>query len=91
MSGESRVSYFLVGLGIGAAMSVFFAPKSGKDAREFVALKAEEGKKYTQDKVREVREQAEAFVEHGKEFAASISGAVKAGQDEYQRAMSEPL
>ena len=91
MSGESRVSYFLVGLGIGAAISVFFAPKSGKDTREYVALKAEGGKKYTQDKVREVREQAEAFVERGKEFAASISGAVKAGRDEYQRAMSEPL
>ena len=74
--------YFLVGLGVGAAISVFFVPKSGKGTREYVALKAEEGKKYTQDKVREVREQAEAFVEHGKEFAASISGAVKAGRDE---------
>jgi hypothetical protein len=30
MSGESRVSYFLVGLGVGAAISVFFVPKSGK-------------------------------------------------------------
>jgi gas vesicle protein len=91
MSGESRVSYFLVGLGVGAAISVVFAPKSGKDTREFVALKAEEGKKRAQDKVREVRVQAEDLVERGKEFAASISGAVKAGRDAYQQVMSEPL
>ena len=33
----SKVSYFLVGLGVGALMGVLFAPKSGEDTREYLA------------------------------------------------------
>jgi len=40
----SKVSYFLVGLGIGALVGILFAPKSGEETREFLAQKAEEGK-----------------------------------------------
>jgi gas vesicle protein len=42
----SKVSYFLVGLGVGALVGVLFAPKSGEDTREYLAGKADEGKDY---------------------------------------------
>ena len=32
----SKVSYFLVGLGVGALVGVLFAPKSGEDTREYL-------------------------------------------------------
>jgi gas vesicle protein len=67
----STVSYLLVGLGVGAAVGIFFAPKLGKDAREYLIRKAEESTKYAQHKVRELREQAEDFVERRKGLAAS--------------------
>jgi gas vesicle protein len=87
----SAVSYLLVGLGVGAVVGIFFAPKSGKDTRKYLVRKGKEGRKYTQHKIRELREEAEDVVERGKEVAESISGAVDAGRDAYQRLVSKAL
>ena len=85
----AKVSYFLVGLGIGALIGILFAPKSGEETREFLTQKAEEGKDYAQRKARELRERAEDLLERGKQVAQrqkdSISAAVEAGRDAYQR------
>ena len=85
----SRISYFMVGLGIGALIGILFAPKSGEETREYLAKKADEGKEYAQRKARELRERAEDLLERGKEVATrqkdSISAAVDAGREAYQR------
>ena len=44
----SKVTYFLVGLGVGALVGVLFAPKSGEETRDFLSKKADEGKEYAQ-------------------------------------------
>jgi gas vesicle protein len=89
----SRVGYLLIGLGVGSALGIFFAPRSGKETRERLVQRAQENKKYAQDKVRELREHAEDLVERGKEFAArqkeSISGAIDAGRHAYQQERSK--
>ncbi len=89
----AKVSYFLVGLGIGALIGILFAPKSGEETREFLTQKAEEGKDYAQRKARELRERAEDLLERGKQVAQrqkdSISAAVDAGRDAYQRERSK--
>jgi gas vesicle protein len=89
----AKVSYFLVGLGIGALIGILFAPKSGEETREFLTQKAEEGKDYAQRKARELRERAEDLLERGKQVAQrqkdSISAAVDAGRDAYQREKSK--
>ena len=46
----SRVSFFLVGLGIGALVGILFAPKSGEETREYLSSKAEEGRDFAQKK-----------------------------------------
>jgi gas vesicle protein len=85
----SKVSYFLVGLGIGALVGILFAPKSGEETREYLSKKADEGKEYAQRKARELRERAEDLLERSKEVAKnqkdSISAAVEAGREAYQR------
>lgn len=85
----SKVSFFLVGLGIGALVGILFAPKSGEETREFLAAKADEGREYAQRKARELRERAEDILERGKTAAGrqkdTISAAVDAGRDAYQR------
>jgi len=89
----SKVSYFLVGLGIGALIGILFAPRSGEDTRDYLAQKAEEGKEYAQKKARELRERAEDLVDRGKQVAArqkeSLSAAVEAGREAYQREKSK--
>src|ERR1700758_922569 len=65
-----KVTYFLVGMGIGALVGVLFAPKSGEETRKFLSDKAEEGRDYAQKKARELRERADDLVERGKETAS---------------------
>jgi gas vesicle protein len=85
----SRVSFFLVGLGIGALVGILFAPKSGEETREYLAAKADEGKEYAQRKARELRERAEDLIERSKEIMSrqkdAISSAVDAGKETYKR------
>lgn len=85
----SKVSFFLVGLGIGAMVGILFAPKSGEETREYLAQKADEGREYAQRKARELRERAEDIVERGKSVASrqkeTLAAAVDAGRDAYQR------
>jgi gas vesicle protein len=85
----SKVTYFLVGLGVGALVGVLFAPKSGEETREFLSKKADDGRDYAQRKARELRERADELIEQSKDVAArkkeSISAAVEAGREAYLR------
>jgi gas vesicle protein len=85
----SKVSFFLVGLGIGALVGILFAPKSGEETREYLTSKADEGRDYAQKKARELRERAEDLIERSKEIMAkqkdAISTAVDAGKETYKR------
>jgi len=65
---STKVAYFLAGFGIGAAVALLFAPLSGEETRKRIADKAQEGKEYVASKSRELRQQAEEFVDHGKEL-----------------------
>ena len=89
----SKASFFLVGLGIGALVGILFAPKSGEETREYLSQKADEGREYAQRKARELRERAEDLVERSKSAASrqkeSLSAAVDAGRDAYQREKSK--
>jgi len=89
----SKVSYFLVGLGIGALVGILFAPKSGEETREYLSQKADEGKEYAQRKARELRERAEDLVDRGKTAAMrhkdSLSAAVDAGREAYQKTKAQ--
>jgi gas vesicle protein len=85
----SKITFFLVGLGVGALVGILFAPKSGEETRDYLSQKAEEGREYAQRKARELRERAEDLVERGKQVAQkqkdSISAAVDAGREAYTR------
>jgi len=84
-----KISYFMVGLGIGALIGILFAPKSGEETREFLSQKADEGREFAQRKAKELRERAEDLIERGKDVAVrqreSLTAAVEAGRDAYQR------
>ncbi len=85
----AKISYFIVGLGIGTLVGILFAPKSGEETRDFLAQKADEGREYAQKKARELRERAEDLIERSKEIInrekGSLAAAVEAGKETYQR------
>ena len=80
-NGSTKMVYFLGGLGIGAILALLFAPQSGKQTRDMIVQKAEEGKDYVTTKGREVVRQAEGMVEKGKE---ALAGALESGKKALQ-------
>jgi gas vesicle protein len=89
----SKVTYFLVGLGVGAMVGILFAPKSGEDTREFLGKKADEGRDFAQRKAKELRERADDLIERSKDAATrgkdSISAAVEGAREAYRREASK--
>jgi gas vesicle protein len=66
----SKIGFFLAGLGLGAVVAVLYTPKSGKETRRLLALKAEESKDFVESRGREFRRQAEDTLDRGKEFVS---------------------
>jgi len=87
-NGGSQVGFFLVGLGIGAVIALLLAPRSGKETRDIIVQKAEEGRDYVVNKSEEIRKQAEDAVEKGKDLVNKqkelLSAALEAGKQAYQ-------
>lgn len=86
-NGGSNFAFFLVGLGIGALLALLFAPNSGEETRNLITQKANEGRDYMASKGREIRRQAEGFVDRGKDMVAQqkeqLQAALEAGKQAY--------
>ena len=86
-NGASKLGFFLAGLGIGAILALLFAPKSGKETRDYIAQKAEEGRDYVKARTGDLRRQAEDAVEKGKDMVTKqkelLSAALEAGKQAY--------
>lgn len=87
-NGASKVAYFLAGMGLGAIVALLFAPRSGKETRDYLTQKAEESRGYVTTKGREIRGQAEAAVDRARDVVAKqkeqLSAALEAGKQAYQ-------
>ena len=87
-----KFSYFAFGLGLGLAIGVLFAPKSGEETREFIRAKADEGKEYLRRRSDELRDQASDAIERGKATVSRqrdhLTAAVEAGKQAYREAAS---
>jgi gas vesicle protein len=85
--------WFLTGLGIGAAIGVLYAPKSGRETRELIMQKAEEGKEYARDSAQKARDQAGQWVGKGKDVLnqqkEQFRSAYEAGRQAYREATTE--
>jgi gas vesicle protein len=79
---DSNAGYFIGGLFIGAAISMFVAPKSGEGTRKYLAKKLNEGSKHARRKARELRERADDLVERGKEMVNETKEQIAAQLDE---------
>ncbi len=87
-NGGSKLAFFLAGMGVGAVLALLYAPKSGKETREYLSQKAEQGRDYIASKSRELREQAGDLVDKGKDLVAEgrerVSAAYEAGRQAWK-------
>ena len=82
MSNTGRtVTMFLVGLGIGGAVALLFAPKSGEETREWIADTADEKAKFLRRKGRQSIENLQDAVALGGEKVSQILKSSKVALD----------
>ena len=79
---DSSAGYFVAGIVIGTAISMFFAPKSGEGTRKYLSKKIDEGSKHARKKARELRERADDLVDRGKEMVNETKEQIAAQFDE---------
>ncbi len=88
MEEDRRISYFLLGLGVGVAVGVLFAPKSGNETRDLLKSKAEEGKDYLARRSGEWKDSASEMLDRGKQAVVrqkeQVAAAVEAGKQAYR-------
>jgi gas vesicle protein len=92
MDEEKRLPYFFLGLGLGVAVGMLFAPKSGEETRDFIKQKADEGTDYIKRRGEDLRGTASDYVEKGRTVITkqkdNIAAAVDAGKAAYREAVS---
>ncbi|MEQ1949001.1 MAG: YtxH domain-containing protein [Bryobacteraceae bacterium] len=95
MDDDSKLSYFFLGLGLGVAAGVLFAPKSGTETRDFLLSKANEGADLARSRAEDARDAAndalnrsKAAVQRQKE---NLSAAVEAGKQAYRDSVNTPV
>ncbi len=64
-----RLSWFLAGAIVGAAVALLYAPKSGKEPRRYISKKSDEGKEALTDASKDVMEKGREFYDKGKQIA----------------------
>lgn len=90
---SNSLVWFLAGLGAGALLGVLYAPRSGRETRQALRDKAEEGRDFVVTRGRQAKEQATQWAEKGREALGkhkeSLGTAIDAGVQAYREATSE--
>lgn len=104
MEERSGFGYFLLGLGIGVAAGILWAPKAGEETRQLLADKAGEGADYLKSRAQEgtdyvrnraddLRQSAADLYEKGRSTVQhhkdTLTNAVEAGKQAYRDAVGE--
>jgi len=89
---KNGLSSFLLGLGVGVAIGMLFAPKSGEETRQLIKEKAGEGGEYLKQRGSEIKETASGWVDKGREAMnrqkENLNEAMEAGKQAYRDAVS---
>jgi gas vesicle protein len=104
MEEKSGFGYFLLGLGIGAAVGILWAPRAGEETRQLIADKAgegadylksraQEGTEYVKQRTGDLKQSATDLYERGRDTVArqkdTLNQAVEAGKQAYRDAVSD--
>jgi gas vesicle protein len=75
-----RVGWFLAGAALGGAVALLFAPKSGRETREFIKKKAGEGKEVLVESGKEVLDKGREVYDKGKQIADNAADLFERGR-----------
>ena len=89
---RTGIGKFLIGLGMGAAAAMLFAPSSGRKARAQISKAAADGVDYCADQFKDACDAHAGVVERNKDRITKqkegVSEAIKRGSEAYRRTTS---
>jgi len=92
---DNKLGYFFLGLGLGVAVGVLFAPQSGEETRRLIKDKAEEGVDVLKRKSADLQETAAEALDRGKQTLQrrkeTLAAAVEAGRQAYREASASDV
>jgi gas vesicle protein len=88
-NGESKFSYLLIGLGLGAIAGLLLAPRSGEETRKYLRKRSNKGLDTLNQRAGKLRESAEGIVKKGKEFIGPHRDSVKTDTEAEKQAYEE--
>ena len=88
-NGESKFSYLLIGLGLGAIGGLISAALARKDTRELLRERGNKSLDYLNQQAEKLRETADGIVKKGKEFIGPLPDSVKSDSDAQKQAFHE--
>ena len=74
---SSTIAYLVAGLGIGATLSIFLAPRSGAETRQWVANRCLDGIDTANKSVRHTRRQMKEMMDQGQEKISKVVEAAR--------------
>lgn len=83
---SNNILWFIAGLGIGAAIGLIAAPKSGAETRRLLAQKASEASGYVTDNGREYFDRSHDLYERGRHLAEEAAELFEEGRRLMERA-----
>jgi len=93
MDDSKGLAYFFLGVGVGVAVGMIFAPQSGAETRGLIKSKANESGDYLRRRSEELRDQANETVQKGREAVGKqrdqLLSALDAGKQAYREAISQ--
>ena len=88
MDENNNLSYFFLGMGLGVAVGLLFAPKSGPETRDLILNKADQGREYLRKRGEDLRDSANDLLDKGRSVISQqkdqFNSAVEAGKQAYR-------
>lgn len=75
-----RIGWFLLGIGVGVAVGMLYAPKSGRDTREYISQKAAQGKDAAAAAGRDVADRSRDMYDKGRQLAEDAASLFERGR-----------
>jgi len=78
--GSNTLAWFLTGAVIGATVALLYAPRSGKDTRQFITDKTQQGKEAVTEGSRDIMDAGREMFERGRRLVEDAADLFERGR-----------
>ena len=79
-SGSNNLAWFLTGAIIGATVAMLYAPKSGKDTRQFISDKTQQGREAVTETTKDIADAGKEMFERGRKLVEDAAELFERGR-----------